>query len=302
VKVAVVGAGVNGAAAARALVGRGHDVVVHEQFELGHRRGSSHGASRIYRLAYSEHEWVELAREAIARWRELEAETGERLLEPTGLIEWGLGSAEALTAAGVEFESRADGSVFQADAGFVYAERAHAVLLRGLDVRERSRADPGSLDADVVVVAAGAWARRMLGLPVVVTSETVCYFELAEPRPSLIDARDVYFYALHDPAGRRLKAGIHMSGVECEPEDDVRPDVAVVERVTEWVEQRVPDAGPLVGTETCLYTTTIDHRFILARRGRIVICSACSGHGFKFAPAVGERVADLVESKPQEGA
>ena len=45
--------------------------------------------------------------------------------------------------------------------------------------------------------------------------------------------------------------------------------------------------------ETCLYTTTPDERFILERRGRIVIGSACSGHGFKFAPAVGKRLADL---------
>ena len=85
-----------------------------------------------------------------------------------------------------------------------------------------------------------------------------------------------------------------MSGVECEADDEGAPDVRVVARVTEWVEERYPDAGPLVATETCLYTTTIDERFILTRRGKIVIGSACSGHGFKFAPAVGERLADLV--------
>jgi sarcosine oxidase len=294
VRVAVVGAGIVGAAAAHALAGRGHEVVVHEQFEVGNRRGSSHGAARIYRLAYPEREWVELARDAIGAWRALEEETGERLLEPLGLVEIGLGSAPALAAAGAEFELRADGSVFQPDAGIVRADRALAALLRGLDVRERSRVDPGSLDADAVVVAAGAWAKRMFGLPVRVTSETVCYFDLPEPRPSLIELRDVYFYALHDPAGPRLKAGIHRSGNECEPEDGSKPDVAVIERVTEWVEERFPDAGPLVGTETCLYTSTIDERFILTRRGRIVIGSACSGHGFKFAPAVGERLADLV--------
>lgn len=293
--VAVVGAGINGAAAARALARRGHEVVVHEQFALDHRRGSSHGAARIYRLAYPEREWVELAREAIGLWREVEAETGERLLEPLGLIEYGLGSADALATAGVEFERRDDGSVFQPDAGIIRANRARAALLHGRDVREHSRVDPGSLDADAVVVTAGAWAKRMLGLPVTVTAETVCYFELAEPRPSLIDLRaDAYFYALHDPAGPRLKAGIHKSGVECEPEDEVAPDRAVIERVTEWIEERVPDAGPLVDAETCLYTTTHDERFILKRRGRIVIGSACSGHGFKFAPAVGERLADLV--------
>jgi sarcosine oxidase len=284
-----------GAATARALARRGHEVVVHEQFALDHRRGSSHGASRIYRMAYPEREWVELAREALAAWRVLEVESGERLLEPLGLLELGGESAPALEAAGVPFERRGDG-IFQPDAGIIYADRARAALLGGVDVREGSRVDPGSLDADAVVVAAGAWAKRMLGLPVVVTRETVCYFDLAEQHPSLIEHRDAYYYALHDPAGPRLKAGIHMSGVECDPEDEGRPDVSVVGRVTEWVEERFPDAGPLVATETCLYTTTIDERFILTRRGKIVIGSACSGHGFKFAPAVGERLADLAEA------
>jgi sarcosine oxidase len=41
--------------------------------------------------------------------------------------------------------------------------------------------------------------------------------------------------------------------------------------------------------------TTPDQTFILERRGRIVVGSACSGHGFKFAPAIGERLATLVE-------
>ena len=45
--------------------------------------------------------------------------------------------------------------------------------------------------------------------------------------------------------------------------------------------------------ETCLYTNTADERFILERRGRVVIGSACSGHGFKFAPEIGRRLADL---------
>jgi sarcosine oxidase len=70
----------------------------------------------------------------------------------------------------------------------------------------------------------------------------------------------------------------------------------VIARTSAWVAERFPEAGELLATETCVYTTTIDERFILTRRGRIVIGSACSGHGFKFAPAVGERLADLVES------
>ena len=43
-----------------------------------------------------------------------------------------------------------------------------------------------------------------------------------------------------------------------------------------------------------MYTTTADEQgFILERRGRVVVGSPCSGHGFKFAPAIGERLADL---------
>src|SRR5215212_11568010 len=106
--VAVVGAGVMGAATAYALAREGHDVVLYEQFEVGHTRGSSHGRSRIVRLAYPEVEFVELAREAFAGWRELEEEAGVELLELNGMLELvddpAQGSSEALDAAGAEYE------------------------------------------------------------------------------------------------------------------------------------------------------------------------------------------------------
>ena len=66
---------------------RGHDVVVYEQFELGERRGLVHGRTRIFRLAYPETKWVRLAQDALAGWRELEAESGEELLHLNGLLE-----------------------------------------------------------------------------------------------------------------------------------------------------------------------------------------------------------------------
>ena len=86
-RVAVVGAGVMGCAAAWALTARGADVTVHEQFDLDHDRGSSHGRSRIVRLAYPEVEWVRFAREAMDAWRELEEESGEALLDLQRLVE-----------------------------------------------------------------------------------------------------------------------------------------------------------------------------------------------------------------------
>src|SRR5205085_5649656 len=85
VRVSVVGAGVMGLAAARAVAQRGHDVTVYEQFDLKHTRGSSHGASRIFRLSYPDQYWVRLARRAFELWRELEHESGTQLLVLDGL-------------------------------------------------------------------------------------------------------------------------------------------------------------------------------------------------------------------------
>jgi len=74
--IVIVGGGVMGSAAAWALARRGVDVLVMEQFEPGHRHGSSHGTARIFRLAYAEPFYVGLARAALPLWRELETETG----------------------------------------------------------------------------------------------------------------------------------------------------------------------------------------------------------------------------------
>ena len=71
----------------------------------------------------------------------------------------------------------------------------------------------------------------------------------------------------------------------------------VAERPLERADYPAADPSPR-GAETCLYTNIEDDAFVTERHGPIVVCSACSGHGFKFAPAVGTRVAALVESSP----
>src|SRR6266568_8517133 len=106
-----------GLAAGRALTRRGHEVVVYGQYRVGHDRGSSHGRSRIFRLAYAEEEYVRLAQEALGLWRELEAETGETLLELNGLVEvvrtLEESTAKTLESCGVEWE-RLEGGVAEA--------------------------------------------------------------------------------------------------------------------------------------------------------------------------------------------
>lgn len=101
------------------------------------------------------------------------------------------------------------------------------------------------------------------------------------------------FYALHEPGGG-LKAGLHHSGLPADPDGEREPDPTVVELVSGWVAARFIGIDPEPPrVDTCFYTCTEDERFVLERRGRVVVGSACSGHAFKFAPAVGERLAAL---------
>lgn len=311
-KVAVVGAGVMGCAAAWALRERGADVVVYEQFELDNTRGSSHGRSRIFRVAYPDPYWIRLAQEAYAGWRDLDPD----LLGLYGLVELApnpaLTSARALDECGVAYRLPAgiEGiavpagwtALQVADAGVVFSDRARHAFLEGVDVETNARVDSvDDLDADVVVVTAGAWVKRLVpDVPVRVTRETVAYFRReGTPLPSVVDiaaggGHDMY--ALYDPV-HGLKAGAHHAGPETDPDADAASDPAIVERIAAWVAERFPgvDPGP-VETDTCVYATTPDQRFVLDRRGRVVVGSACSGHGFKFAPVVGRRLAALALS------
>ena len=87
---------------------------------------------------------------------------------------------------------------------------------------------------------------------------------------------------------------MHHGGPEVDPDVAGAPDPASVARVEAWVRERFPRVDPEpVGAETCLYTSTADGSFVLERRGRVVVGSACSGHGFKFAPVIGQRLASL---------
>jgi len=75
------------------------------------------------------------------------------------------------------------------------------------------------------------------------------------------------------------------------PDAEAEPLRAVIRRL-------IPDAdGPLLEREVCLYTNTPDGHFVLdvhPEHPEVLIASPCSGHGFKFASALGEVMADLV--------
>jgi sarcosine oxidase len=337
--VVVIGAGVMGAASARELARSGHHVVVLEQFRVGHKRGSSHGPSRIFRLSYPDPTYVRMAQAALPLWRDLEGKVGDRLVTTTGGLDCGPGidaNADALEACGAAYEltdgERASRSfpalslgdmavLFQPDAGVIAADAAVAAFVKsaaqaGADVREHSKVEairPAGdgvevrvngevLRASVAVVTAGAWARPLLAeadieLGTRVTRETVAYFKVGGGAvPTLVEWGSPAVYSLVTP-GFGIKAGEHIAGPTADPDEEGPVDAGSIGRLSEWVAHRFVSADRTPHhAETCLYTNTPDEHFVLERHGPVVVGSACSGHGFKFAPEIGRRLAALAEA------
>jgi monomeric sarcosine oxidase len=219
-----------------------------------------------------------------------------------------------------------DPVMFHPDAGVIDAERAMVAMrtlakARGVQIHYGSpvvsvsaseagavvRTADRSWHAPAVVVAAGAWLEPLLGAqvplpPLVVTQQQAFHFAQrasAGPRPTFIYRGEIAVYGLL--AGRdgevpgAIKIGKHGRGAITTGNDrDGIVSPAAREEVRAFVCTALEDLDPdPVGELTCLYTSTATEDFILDRRGPFVVCSACSGHGAKFAPLTGEVAADL---------
>jgi sarcosine oxidase len=353
VDVVVVGLGAMGSAALCALARRGVRVTGIEQFSPGHAFGSSHGKTRIIRLAYFEHpSYVPLGRAAFALWRELEALTGEPLLTVTGMVE--IGRPDSTLVAGTLSASRRHGlphevldakalmrrfpafrvaedfiAVHQTEAGYVAAEPAVHAQLRlardgGADIRTNQRViavepagsgvrvvtEAGVIEAGQAIVAAGSYVQALLPeLParLTVTRQALAWFaprqpELfaAPPFPVFMLEDDGIFYGFppQTPGAPVKFAKHHHDNEAIEPLAPTRPFGAADEATLRAaLAAHLPGAdGTLVETATCRYTRTQDDDFIIDRlpsAPQIIVASPCSGHGFKFAPVIGDVLADL---------
>jgi sarcosine oxidase len=218
----------------------------------------------------------------------------------------------------------------QPDAGVIRADRALRSLLRlareaGAELRAAQAVDLLEDSGDQVVVrtervtwraraaivAAGPWSGRLLAnagieIPLTVSRQSVAYFDLSSATstpPALIDYDGDEPFALWNPA-RGLKAALHARGPLTDPDELAPPPSPhVVERLAAWVDASFPQLTlGRTGSETCLYTNTPDERFVLERRGRIVVAAACNGQGFQLAPESGRRAAALALEPAEVGA
>jgi sarcosine oxidase len=353
--VVVCGLGVMGSAALYHLARRGRRVLGLDRFTAGHDRGSSHGETRIIRLAYFEHpSYVPLLRRAYDLWRELEIEAARPLLHVTGIAEIGPPDGTLVTGtldaarlhdipheliAAPELMRRYPGfhlpphyvGVVQADGGFLAAEASVQAMLalaqkHGAEIRfgEPVRAiEPandtarvitanGSIEAGTAIVAAGPWTSSLLPatLPLRVTRQVMAWFAPKMPGDFSPERFPVFLiesaHGIHygfPSFGTGFKVAKHHHRDETvDPETYDRHVSAEDEAlIRAAVADHLPEAnGPLVDARTCLYTVTPDGDFVVDRlpgAASIVVASPCSGHGFKFAPVIGEILADLATGR-----
>lgn len=173
----------------------------------------------------------------------------------------------------------------------------------------RIETSQGPILAARVVLTAGAWAPALLhgaALPLTIERQVMYWFAPAQAERFLPGRLPVFiwewepgrlFYGIPDH-GSGFKVAQHHGGEVTTPEAvrrRVLPDE--VGAMRQLLRRYLPDAdGPPRDAVTCLYTNTPDHHFVLGphpAEPRVILGSACSGHGFKFATVLGEVLADL---------
>jgi sarcosine oxidase len=202
------------------------------------------------------------------------------------------------------------------------ARAAGAEVLEGQAVREivpdeerpEVRLEDRTLLARHVVVAAGAWVSRLLpalDLRLQVVRRVQAWFEA--PSPEAFSPRLFPIFVRNDPSGQgawygcpsldgvTVKVALHEWPDIDEPVDPAEgprpPDKADAELVAGIVEATLPDLRPWPSRmKACMYTLTQDRHFVVGRRADLpglTLLAGFSGHGFKFAPVLGEVAAQL---------
>ncbi len=358
----VVGLGAMGSSACWQLSKRGVSVIGIDQYAPPHDRGSTHGDTRITRLALGEGgEYAPLVKRSHELWRELEHDAGADLMTQTGIVVLGHPTSQFLRRTravarehSIEHrgltndELRRLYPMFEVDeqtvayyepaGGYVRPEAAVSVHLElarrhgaslkfdervvswsasssGVAVRTTAR----SYSADRLVLCAGAWITELFpdGRAILaVYRQLLFWFPIRRGYPLLADmpafvwdfggAQDgivhldgFYGFPAIDGPGGGVKLASESYERTTAPDGLQHP--ATPAEIARMYQDCVAPHLPWLGSEplrtvSCLYTSTLGSRFVIDRHPAhepVLIVSACSGHGFKHSPAIGEAIARL---------
>lgn len=162
------------------------------------------------------------------------------------------------------------------------------------------------LEADTVVIAAGPWTGELLaGLGIAVPLAPAVAQVTFLDAPSLVgrpgiaewpDPDSIGVYG-HPVPGVGYKIAFDGGSEGWDPDtEEWPPDADEQRRILEWTERRLPGAPRTVSySQRHPWTMTPDCDWVIDRVGQVVLACGCSGHAFKFGPALGPLVADVVE-------
>lgn len=349
----VVGGGIFGVTAARALCDRGHAVTLIERptpHGTPHPLAESTDISKVVRMDYgADVDYTELGERAIARWRQspLFHETGVTFLSKVPLSGFERASYELLTARGHRLE-RLDADAiadrfpawrrgayvdgyFNAEGGWAESgavvaawtaeARAAGVVVRSghvshvLDDTRGVVVDGETVRAELVIVAAGSWVPllvpelapvlRAVGQPVFHLKPRSP--ELFEPRRFPVFGADISrtgYYGFPVNRDGIVKIANHGTGTLLPPGDAGRvvtadQDAALRDMLRDTFPSLVD--APIIGRRLCVYCDTADENFWIAphpQHPSLVVATGGSGHAFKFAPVLGDLIADIALGEP----
>jgi sarcosine oxidase len=214
-------------------------------------------------------------------------------------------------------------AALQAEGGFEVRERTRVVGLvddgRQVTVTVETAEQRQEVRATAVVVCGGPWTTALVSglgvdLGTEATLEQVAYLapmggpdEAGGGLPVFVERRRPWFYGLPVASSGEMKISLHGAGPIVAPDDLVdgagggldRPDAWLLAELMASARRVLPGLAPeAVTTERCVYDNSPDGDFVLDRFGRVVIGAGTSGHGFKFAPLIGEVLAELATGAP----
>mgnify|MGYP002629913523 CR=1 FL=1 len=232
-------------------------------------------------------------RDASQRWGGIKFDS-DVLLQPVG----GWIAADLALKAFAD-SAKSNGAVFHYDSPVLSIAKVRS---GGWSVETQG----GTLSADAVVVTTAGWTHELIGdviderfevPPITVTTEVVAYFERRDASlwPSFCHHLEPEIYGLPSPDGL-VKIAEHGSGAETHPDErSFDPNSATIQRLEDYARDWLPGITPTaIRSATCLYAATPTDDLFIERSGSLILGVGLGGHGFKFAPAVGDRIASLV--------
>ena len=172
--------------------------------------------------------------------------------------------------------------------------------------------DKNNYFAEKLIFSSGAWIKNLvpsLKLPVKIERQVLFWFDPIKDKDKFHYSNmpntgwdldnGMEFYTQPNIENKGFKVAMHHNGKFISENDLNREsnadDLSIVKN---FLEEYIPLAnGKLIDSRVCVYTNTPDLDFIIdfyPNDENIIICSPCSGHGFKFTPAIGEICSELV--------